>query len=144
MDHQAAKEGIISFDGYRVFKLDFKCEPNYNQESVPNGKFTYNFSYGVVDLQDGVVQVNLLVVAYFGNDDINAENSPFTITVEIGGKFAASDRDEWNHQWDANAIAILYPYVRGIISSVSSQAGVNTVVLPTINVAAMLLDNNKN
>lgn len=140
MERQMAKEGIISFDGYRLFRIDYKCEPYYNQGTVSDGKYTYNFAYGTIDLPDNVIQINLLVTAYFSSDEIGEDDAPLSITIEIGGKFKATDGSEWNHSWDANAIAILYPYVRGIISSVTSQAGIETITLPTINVAAMLLN----
>ncbi len=136
-------EGVISFKEYRLFSLDYKCEPAFTQKAIQDGKFTYNFSYGSVDLPNGMVQINLMVIAFFGNDETDADHSPFRISAEIGGKFSTENGKSWNHHWDANAIAILYPYVRSIISSMTIQAGVDPVILPTINVAAMLLNNSE-
>ena len=141
MQNQEERNGVISFKGYRLFDLQFKCDPKYNQQSIPNGRFLYNFAYGFAELPTGDVQVNMLVKAYFGNEEIDADHSQFSITVEIGGKFATANGVKWDHRWDANAIAILYPYARAIISSVTAQAGVDTVILPTVNVAAMLMNN---
>ncbi len=143
MEQQVAQKGVISFDGYRLFRLDYKCEPYYKQNAVSDGKYAYDLAYGTVDLSDNATQINLLVTAYFGSEGVKAEDAPLSIMVEIGGKFAATNGSEWNHDWDANAIAILYPYVRGIISSVSAQAGIETVILPTINASAMFLKNEK-
>lgn len=141
MQNQEERNGVISFKGYRLFDLQFKCDPKYNQQSIPNGRFLYSFSYGFAELLTGDVQVNLLVRAYFGNEEIDADHSQFSITVEIGGKFSSASDEKWDHRWDANAIAILYPYARAIISSVTAQAEVDTVILPTVNVAAMLMNN---
>lgn len=140
MAEQEMKDGVISFEGYRLFKMNYKCDPTYNPKTIPDGKYSYNFTYGAVDLPGGNVQINLLVVAFFGNDQNDSDNAPFSITVEIGGKFATKD-EKWDHRWDANAIAILYPYVRAVVSTITAQAGIDTIVLPTVNVAAMLLNN---
>jgi len=60
--------------------------------------------------------------------------------VEIAGKFIMADGSDWDEKWLPNAIAILYPYVRAIVGSVTSQSGRETITLPTINTQS-LLDN---
>ena len=36
-----------------------------------------------------------------------------------------------------NALAILFPYVRSIVSCITAQSGRNAVILPTVNIARM-------
>ena len=141
MQAKEQKEGIIRFKDYRLFSLNYRCEPNYKAKSDPESRLMFNFSYGVADLASGDVQVNFLVQVYYGKESTDIEQSPFSVSVEIGGKFNAADGMKWDHRWDANAIAIMYPYARAIISSITAQAGVDTVILPTVNVAAMLMNN---
>ena len=41
---------------------------------------------------------------------------------------------------ERNAIAIIFPYVRAYISALTSQPGMSPIVLPPINILAMLND----
>lgn len=135
------KKGIISFDGYKVFNLIFLRKPSFNPGSTDGGEYRFQFMYGSTDAPDGEAQVNLIVKAFYGSKDQTFETSDFSVSVEIGGKFKNAEEGPWDHVWDANAIAILYPYVRALISSVTAQSGEDTIVLPTINAAALLLNN---
>lgn len=42
-----------------------------------------------------------------------------------------------------NTIAIMFPYVRSHISIITTQPGMTPIVLPAINIAAMINDQNK-
>ena len=66
------------------------------------------------------------------------ENSyPFEMEIHITGYFEIENDNE-NINFMPNAIAILYPYVRAIVSTYTASANVNPLILPTINVNAML------
>lgn len=130
--------GVITFQGYKVFKLELQREPKFSVKDIKDGKYCFTFSYGESTLSDNSTQVNLLIQAYFGNDSISFEASPYKITLEIAGKFTEANGGEWNPQWTANAIAILYPYARSIISSLTVQSGNEPIIAPTINVASLL------
>jgi preprotein translocase subunit SecB len=76
-----------------------------------------------------------LYTKVFGNSEI--KNYPFEIEVAITGYFDISE-NEGNIDFEPNAIAILYPYIRAIISTYTSSANVMPVILPAINVNAVL------
>ncbi len=42
---------------------------------------------------------------------------------------------------EKNAIAIMFPYVRSYVSTMTSQPGMSPIVLPPMNIAAMFQDN---
>ena len=44
-------------------------------------------------------------------------------------------------RYEANAIAIMYPYLRAIVSTYTASANIAPVILPAINVNAMLKRN---
>lgn len=138
MKNENAANGVISFREYRVFKMDYNCEPGFNPKVREEGKLRFSFAYGSADLPNGIVQVNFLVDIISAEEDSDPEHAPFRVSVEMGGKFSMADGSEWNHRYDANAIAILYPYARALVSSVSAQTGIDPIILPTINVAATL------
>lgn len=65
------------------------------------------------------------------------EDAPFYMEVEIAGYFELEGEDDIT-KYEANAIAIMYPYLRAIVSTYTSAANVAPVILPAINVNAML------
>ena len=132
--------GIIRFLGYKIASFEYNCEPSFAQDQIPNGSFRYTLANGFAELGDGVVQVNVLLHTFFNNSD-DYENAPLRIKVEIAGKFAMADSTAWQEKWLPNAIAILYPYVRALVGSMTSQSGTVAITLPTINTSTILKQN---
>ncbi len=67
----------------------------------------------------------------------DVENAPFHMEVEATGYFALEGNDDIL-KYEANAIAIMYPYLRAIVSNYTASANISPVILPAINVNAML------
>lgn len=44
---------------------------------------------------------------------------------------------------ERNAIAILFPYIRSYISTITTQPGMAPILLPAMNIVAMLNDQKK-
>ncbi len=93
-------------------------------------------------MEDNSVQINLTTNVFFSEQGKSEqfEQSPYRFSVEIAGRF--DSETIWHTEWEANALVILFPYIRAIVSSVSAQSGREPVILPTINLAQMF-DNNK-
>ena len=72
----------------------------------------------------------------------NEKNYPFEMMVQLRGFFTMSDP---TINLDSNAIAILYPYIRSIVSVYTSSINVPPLILPVINVNALIeqLENEK-
>ena len=86
-----------------------------------------------------MAQVNLSVRVFYHNED-NYDNAPLKTAVLLSGMFKTADGSKWDDQWKANAIAIMYPYARSLIASITSQSGRQTINLPTINTTSLLFD----
>lgn len=67
--------------------------------------------------------------------DLRDQNDNFTLHLKIVGYFEARGvaKEEKNKFIALNAPAILFPYVRAYVSTMTSQAGIMPIVLPTIN-----------
>lgn len=65
------------------------------------------------------------------------EDAPFYMETEIVGYFELEGEDDIT-KYEANAIAIMYPYLRAIVSTYTASANIAPVILPAINVNAML------
>lgn len=128
--------GMITFLGYRLVHFEFDCNPGFNFDDLEGGKLQCNFSKVSSQLKNGDTQINLLTRVFYSNDD-NADDAPLRIIVEVAGKFKESNGGPWDTKWESNAIAIMYPFVRAMIGSLTSQSGREPIILPTINVAAM-------
>ena len=64
---------------------------------------------------------------------------PFLMEVEVKGFFQKVDDSQENiMNYAKNATAILFPYVRSIVSTYTASANVTPLILPTINVNKLL------
>ena len=69
-------------------------------------------------------------------------NYPFELEIEITGFFTTTG--DAVDRFKANAIAIMYPYVRAIVSTYTALANIPPLILPAINVNALLEQQNNN
>lgn len=119
----------ITFKGYRIKRLEYGLDI----EPAKNGM---QIKYGVSnDKKHG--QVTFLV--RFGVDQEKAHG-----ILKLAGQFDLQDglADEDIHVFlGQNGSAMLYPYVRSIISMVTSLDDNRVQVLPTLNFANLLRNN---
>lgn len=120
--------GIISFLGYDVLKIDFKKNENYNGESV---ELDTDLSVNIRTNKDNSKMAVEMTIKIF--DDEKMEY-PFRLEVIVVGQFE-SDGDVKNNvrEFQANAVAILFPYVRALVTNCTANANVVPLILPTIN-----------
>ena len=72
---------------------------------------------------------------------------PFTMRVKIVGLFEVDkeiDTDTRKDFAERNSIAILFPYLRALVSVYSSNANIGNLILPPINVVKYLENKRKN
>lgn len=124
--------GVISFLGYRLVNLSYTCDPSFEIGS-PDYDSTYHFAFskGGALLSDTEYQLNLMVKICYGKT-ADYPNSPFRLAVEIAGRYEC--QDGWQQRWETNALAILFPYLRALVSTVTAQSGREPLVLPTVNI----------
>lgn len=67
-------------------------------------------------------------------------NYPFNFKVEMIGSFEieCDDTDQKKILSEQNSVAILFPYVRALVSTYTSVSNVSPVILPPINVIKYL------
>ena len=66
-------------------------------------------------------------------------NYPFEMEIEITGYFQIESVSN-EIDFEPNAIAILYPYIRAIASTYTASANINPLILPAINVNKLIED----
>ena len=120
--------GIISFLGYDVLKIDFKKNENYNGESV---ELDTDLSVNIKTNKDNSKMAVEMTIKIF--DDEKMEY-PFRLEVIVVGQFESDGDVKKNvREFQANAVAILFPYVRALVTNCTANANVVPLILPTIN-----------
>lgn len=129
------KRGVITFLDYKVNRIEFVNNNEYNGEEV-DVDFDVSAQFQVSE--DGQEMIVLLKTDIFAPKE--GKMYPFRMSVEVEGYFESNfDRQEEKiRQYGKNAVAILFPYVRALVSTFTANANVTPLILPTVNVNRML------
>lgn len=129
-------ESVLKFENYIVKEVNFK--KNFTENMKKEWKLDFNINSQVMcNDEKNKMQVELSVNVFEG-----IENAPFYINATILGFFELIGKEDIT-KYRANAIAIMYPYLRSIISTYTAVSNVNSLTLPSINVNAMLEEQDK-
>lgn len=125
---------VITFEGYTVKRLSFtpKKPASATEDDTCVG-FSPVFERKIKWNKDGDCRVSL--TATVGQPD---DNMPFIATASIVGQFKVPDAEKANELMEVNGTAILYPYLRAVMTQLTSAANVPPVYLPIINLVEML------
>lgn len=133
----------ISFNDYFIDELDYKKNRNFDNEKSEKFDISNNFSATIG------VQKNIGIVSLYTNlGDLNNTSSPFQLNIIIRGlfDFQIDEEDKLDEQLfrnllSSNAIAILYPYLRSLVTDITSKSNeFPPYILPVTNFAQMLIE----
>ena len=132
------KSSLI-FENYIVELIEFKANYSYSGGDKKIDFYIindYNFE------QNNFV-LHLEAVVF---PDAEKNDYPFTLKVRIAGVFRIDgniDESVVKNYIEVNSIAILFPYLRAMISNYTVNANVGNVILPPINVVKYLEEKRK-
>lgn len=131
-------KGAIIFDKYRVKKIEFELNEFYNEEEVDIClEVSANFN-----VSEDKTSLTVEMVFNIFKDAIKM-HYPFEMELIIKGYFSINPEDEGNiDKYQGNAMAILYPYARALVSTYTANANVSPLILPTININKYLSKRN--
>ena len=125
---------------YQVDKVEFAFNENFDftkDESIQlNQKFGRDFKK--IDKDHCKVTIGLFI------EQMEDIPMPFTLKVEVSGIFQLKDWE--NNSLDlmkTNTIAILYPFLRALVATLTSNANVPPYILPVFNVISWFEKNEK-
>lgn len=131
MEKRESTISSLRFINYIVNEVNFKSNRVKDDKKV--WKLTFDITNNTkINKERNKMEITLKVNVFKGQ-----EESPFNMEVELIGYFELDGEDDIT-RYEANAIAIMYPYLRAIISTYTASANVSPVILPAINVNAML------
>lgn len=129
------KQGVISFLDYKVNRVEFINNDSYNGEEVD---IEFDVSAQCFVSDNGEEMIVVLNTNIF--EPKEGKVYPFRMCVEVEGYFKSNFEDKKQDigQYEKNAVAILFPYVRALVSTSTANANVTPLILPTVNVNKML------
>lgn len=129
-------KSVLRFVDYIVDEVNFKNE--YNDEENFELDFDFDSKIEFKDNNNFILRLNLYLFK-------KEENVPFRMTVKVIGIFEIDDVDEKLRLElaEKNAVAILFPYIRALVSNYTSIANITPLILPPINVAQYVEDKKK-
>lgn len=128
-------ESILSFIGYDTEKITFI---NKNID-VPSGDIELRPSFGrhINKGDDGKFSITLGVKVGFDDES----EMPFACEVIITGHFQLSTCSSNDDALiDQNATAILFPYLRSLVTSITANANVSPIFLTVMNISKLFED----
>ena len=128
---------VLIFEKYIVDEVYFKVNDLFEQ-----GTEKININVNIIP--DVKIEGNSMAVTLITNvfEDAEKNNYPFEMKIKITGKFLTKDENNLD-KFRKNAIAILYPYVRAIVSTYTASANIAPLILPAINVNKLIEDQEK-
>jgi len=124
----------LSFKRYLVNSIDFKYNPEYT-----GAKANMDIDFGhSIAVRNNEAQVSVKCVLF---RKAKKEEKPFHLEVQMTGIFQFQtelEGEELKNILKQQAINILFPYLRTLISNITVNAGLPPVILPLINVNQLI------
>jgi len=125
----------MQFEGYDVLNMSFNMKDSADEEDGKSIKYSPRFSREVRKI-DGS-RYDLFLSAGVGEKD---DSLPFSLSIELLGHFVLKDVEDIEKAMTINGMAILFPYLRAILSQMTLLANISPLILPTYNIARMFQD----
>lgn len=137
-------KAVFQFSDYNVLEIQYKLNPRFEEEEA---SLSPGFSF---DLEFVEGEDEALVYLGLELGDAELEGNSFYLNVKIAGEFIfRSEDEELVHEQKidyckVNGVAILYPYLRALVSDITSKGSEQPIILPTMNIVEMLKRNEMN
>ncbi len=120
----------FQFKGYKVHRSLFHRDININERQLATSEILIGFApKGFIDKEKSSFKLHLGV-------KVHNENKSFNIEVDTVADFEfekGTDVSNLRSYFYLNAPALLFPYIRAYISTLTTLSGVDPINLPTLN-----------
>ena len=119
---------FLRTDSYSIKdqKLDFILEPEI-KISDDNKKCKCIMNAEIVNKENKSLDIKIIIVGIFGLLDFEKLKS-----------------DTRNKLVLKNTLAIIFPYLRSFITTITSQSGIKPIILPPVNISALVNSQSQN
>ena len=119
------RKPVIEFEAYRIINIDYKVYDDLKDLEEFAEDMSALSAWVGIDEEEEHAQIKLKTV-------VSDEDNLRSITVEVAGAFKINDKKDVKSRLTSNGTAILLPYLRSIVSMVSSFDNKNAILLPTL------------
>lgn len=128
---------VLKFNNYIVNKVEFLNNSNFkaNKNGTP---INFEIEKPEIEINKNLMNITLQVKLF---ENAQENNYPFEMSISLTGYFE-TEGDKPN-KFIPNAIAIMYPYIRAIVSTYTASANVNPLILPAININKLIEETQK-
>ena len=127
-----------------VLKMTSYSITSFKYEKNKNFKPKENNIQIPIDFQTGFKKVDEdNLVAEFTVNIADEEKFPFFLNLVLQSGFKSSKWETNANQVEVTIASILFPYVRALITSLTATAGEQPIMLPVMNVAEMIKNQQK-
>lgn len=132
-------KSVLNFNGYKVGNIIFKINEEFNYREAEEVDVDVDFKVkSEIDRNNNSLKINLATTIF---KESESKNNPFSLYVDINGFFEYSDNiseEMLQGLIRNNSVAILYPYLRSIVSTITCNSGFEPIILPTINITKLM------
>lgn len=126
----------LEFEGYEVNELVYQKNIEYEHNSDKKQIMLFpKLVRNIKKMPNNKFEVHLGVVV---SADKDGNDIPFNLSVEISGFFNLLGEETDETFINQNALAILFPYLRSLVTTVTVNAGIPPIILPAVNIIQML------
>lgn len=125
MDIRTEFKSILSLEEIKIIESNFKR----SEEDVEDLSLGLKVDRKIDKIDECKYKISLIVSV--GDDD-----GKINVYVNCVGIFTIQKYEQ--SLIERNALAIMFPYVRSYISTITTQPGMSPIVLPAINIVALL------
>jgi preprotein translocase subunit SecB len=133
-------QAVLQFKDYYVVETQYKTDPFYSR--MPDEKIVPSFSFDISPCQENPNSAYIELGIEIG--DSTLMDSAYYVYARILGYFSLlgdiSDPKEIASYFRINAVAILYPYLRALVSDLTSRGSESPIILPTMNIQKMMAE----
>lgn len=127
-------KSCLTLKKYIVKTMNFSINEDFQFNQNTTISINPEFNRQIRKIDNDTAVVNLGFSISNENNDM-----PFSIEIDIEGLFHL---ENWEHPDNlqiitSNAIAILFPYLRSLVSMVTANANISPYVLPVMNITAL-------
>ncbi|TDO94155.1 protein translocase subunit secB [Halanaerobium saccharolyticum] len=128
-------KSVLEFENYYVDEFVFKKNKNFAKGQDQKIDVDLNFEFETERNQNNFKRI---VTCYIFDKNYVENNKPFYLKLKINGNFSLANYDDKNRKHKEiikkNTLAILFPYIRSIISHMTLEMQVGPVQMPPMNI----------
>lgn len=122
-------KSVLRFEKYIVDKVYYKTNENcINEDEEIELPFDFETK---TEFENNQMVIELGATIF---QNAEKHNYPFEIDVVLKGYFSIKGNQNDIRAFEKNAIAIMFPYLRAIVSTYTANANVAPVILPAMNI----------